>query len=232
VDQVGVFHGSRQPSIMLQVFPTLCYLQRWMQYPEDWIKWVMAFREIENLMPMKEPADKTRMSWTLLKGQALSYVEHHLMRRLEAEDSEVPDIELIELVLRDVGLEYIPKRAIRLQKYYMRQRMGLYMGLNTSIQQFVERLNDLNRYLLYFPEETPKQLDQDEIIEILDQAKAMDPEWHEAMVNTNFDIFEMSHEESVSYFKRLENLEDIKRTNGPNPSSLPVDNKNMYICYQ
>jgi hypothetical protein len=59
--------------------------------PEDWIKWVMAFREIENLMPMKEPADKTRMFWTLLNGQALSYFEHHLMRRLEAEDSEVPD---------------------------------------------------------------------------------------------------------------------------------------------
>jgi hypothetical protein len=55
------------------------------------------------------------------------------------------------------------------------------MGLNTSVQQFVERLNDLNRFLLYFPEGIPKQLDQDEIIEILDQAKA--PEWHEAMVN-------------------------------------------------
>jgi hypothetical protein len=74
---------------------------------------------------------------------------------------------------------------------------GLYMGLNTSIQQLVERLNDLNRYLLYFPEENPKQLDQDE---------AWDPEWHEAMVNANidifdiFDIFEMSYEESVSYF--------------------------------
>jgi hypothetical protein len=40
--------------------------------PEDWIKWVMAFLEIENLMPMKEPADKTRMVRTLLKGQALS----------------------------------------------------------------------------------------------------------------------------------------------------------------
>jgi hypothetical protein len=78
---------------------------------------------------------------------------------------------------------------------------------------------------LYFPEENPKQLDQDEIIEILDQAKA--PEWHEAMVNANIDIFEMTYEESVSYFKRLENLEKIRRTNGPNPSSLPVDNKNM-----
>jgi hypothetical protein len=35
----------------------------------------------------------------------------------------------------------------------------------------------------------------------------------------------MTYEESVSYFKRLENFEKIRRTNGPNPSSLPVDNK-------
>jgi hypothetical protein len=157
----------------------------------------MAFREIENLMPMKEPADKTRIFRTLLKGQALSYFEHHLMRRLEAEDSEVLDNELIELVLRDVGLEYIPKSAIHIQKCYIRQAKGLYMGLNTSVKQFVERLNDLNRYLLYFPEENPKQLDQDEIVEILDQAKAKDPELHEAMVNENIDIFEMTYEESV-----------------------------------
>jgi hypothetical protein len=45
------------------------------------------------------------------------------------------------------------------------------MVLNTSVQKFVERLNDLNRYLLHFPVENPKQLDQDEIIEILVQAK-------------------------------------------------------------
>jgi hypothetical protein len=57
-----------------------------MKYPLDWIKWVMAFREIENLMPMKEPANKIRIFLTLLKGQALSYFEHHLMRRLKAEN--------------------------------------------------------------------------------------------------------------------------------------------------
>jgi hypothetical protein len=205
-----------------------------MPYPEDWIKWVMAFREIENLMPMKEPEDKIRMFRTLLNGQALSYFEHHLMRRFEAEDSDVPDNELIELVLRDVGLEYIAKCAIRVQKYYMRELRGLYMGLDTSVKQFVERLhlNDLNHYLFYFAGENPKQLDQDEIIEILDQSKAKVPEWHEAMVNANIDIFEMTHKESVSYFKSLEILEKIRRTNGPNPSSLPVDNKNMYIFYQ
>jgi hypothetical protein len=57
---------------------------------------------VDYLMPMKEPVDKTRMFQTLLKSQDLSYFEHHLMRRLEAEDSDVPDNELIELVLRDV----------------------------------------------------------------------------------------------------------------------------------
>jgi hypothetical protein len=44
------------------------------------------------------------------------------MRRLEAEDSDVPDNELIELVLREKygGSEYIPKCAMHVQKYYMR----------------------------------------------------------------------------------------------------------------
>jgi hypothetical protein len=97
----------------------------------------MAFREIENMMPMKQPADNTRMFRIFLEDQALSYFEHHLRKRLEAEHSDVLDNELIELFLRDVGLEYIPKRAICVQSYYM--RWGLYMGLNTCVQQFVER---------------------------------------------------------------------------------------------
>jgi hypothetical protein len=35
----------------------------------------------------------------------------------------------------------------------------------------------------------------------------------------------VTYEESVSYFKRLENLEKIRRTSGPGPATLPVDNK-------
>jgi hypothetical protein len=106
----------------------------------------------------------------------LFYFEHHLKRLLETEDSEITDNYLIELVIRDMGLECIPKHSICVQKYSMRHPRGLYMCLNTSVQQFVESLNDLNRHLLYFPEENPKQLDQDEIIEILDQPKSWDLE--------------------------------------------------------
>jgi hypothetical protein len=72
---------------------------------EDCIEWLMIFCEIENLIPRKEPADKTRMFRTMLKGQGLSYFEHNLIKRLEAEESKIPDNELIELVLRDLGLE-------------------------------------------------------------------------------------------------------------------------------
>jgi hypothetical protein len=96
----------------------------------------MTFHEIENLMPMNEPSDKTSMFCTPLKGQTMSYFEHHLKWRLEAEDSDVRYNECIELVLRDVGLEYIPKCTINMQIYYMRLPRGLYMGLNTSVYNF------------------------------------------------------------------------------------------------
>jgi hypothetical protein len=66
----------RKQDPMIQIFES-CYIP--------------VFLGIENLMPMKEPGDKTRILPTLLKGQALSYFEHHLMRRLETEDSDVPD---------------------------------------------------------------------------------------------------------------------------------------------
>jgi hypothetical protein len=45
------------------------------------------------------------------------------------------------------------------------------------------------------------------------------------VVSANIDIFEMSYEEPVSYFKILENLEKIRRNNSPNTSSLPLDDK-------
>jgi hypothetical protein len=94
--------------------------------PEEWIKWKMAFRDIESLMLLKEPSDKIRMFQTLLKGQALSYFEHHLRRRVGAEDSELSDNELIELVLGDVGLEYIHKRHTRSKVLYEAVREFIY----------------------------------------------------------------------------------------------------------
>jgi hypothetical protein len=46
------------------------------------------------------------------------------------------------------------------------------------------------------------------------------------MVDDNIDVFEMSHEESVSYFTHLENLER-RQNNGLTPASIPEDDKHI-----
>jgi hypothetical protein len=73
---------------------------------------------------------------------------------------------------------------------------------------------------LYFPLKQPKQFNQDEIIEILDQANAEDPFCHKCMFISNIEFYEISYEQSVSYFKQL-----IRHTKCPNPASLPVGDK-------
>jgi hypothetical protein len=92
-------------------------------FPEDWIKWVISLREIEYLMPLKEPSYSSRKFRPFLKGQDLSYFENHSRRMLETKDSEVPDNQLIGLVITElyIGQEDIYKRAICVQNYYMRQ---------------------------------------------------------------------------------------------------------------
>jgi hypothetical protein len=60
-------------------------------------------------------------------------------------------------------------------------------------------------------------IDQDEIIDIFNEAKAWVSTWHELMVSANINIFEMSYEESVSYFNCLENLEKIRQNDEPDP---------------
>jgi hypothetical protein len=52
---------------------------------------LMPLYELENLNPLKQSSDKTIMFHKLLKGQALPYFEHQLRRRLEAEDSKLPE---------------------------------------------------------------------------------------------------------------------------------------------
>jgi hypothetical protein len=54
---------------------------------------------------IRRPADKSKISWTLLKGQALSCFENHLKKRLDAKDVELLDNVFLELVICDVSSE-------------------------------------------------------------------------------------------------------------------------------
>jgi hypothetical protein len=78
-----------------------------------------------------------------------------------------------------------------------------------------------------FRNDTPSSLNQDEFNKTLYQAKSRNSEWYEAMVNANIYTFEMSYEESVSYFKHLENFEKIRYTNVPGLDKLTVENEKI-----
>jgi hypothetical protein len=49
--------------------------------PEDYIRWLIGYRDLKLLMPLKEPSDRTKMLRTMLKGSALSLFEYHLSKR-------------------------------------------------------------------------------------------------------------------------------------------------------
>jgi hypothetical protein len=64
--------------------------------PEELIKWLMAYRDLEVMMPLKETSERTKMLWTLLKRRALAQFDYHLSKSGIAEDFELPDHERLE----------------------------------------------------------------------------------------------------------------------------------------
>jgi hypothetical protein len=51
------------------------------------------------IMPLKGPLEKTKMHCTLLEGTALSHFEYHLRKSLDAEDVDLPDSDLCEILI-------------------------------------------------------------------------------------------------------------------------------------
>jgi len=62
--------------------------------PEEYIKWLMGYRDLELLMALKEPLERTKMLCSLLTGQALSLFEYHLSKRCGTEEEGVSDQEV------------------------------------------------------------------------------------------------------------------------------------------
>ena len=98
--------------------------------PEEYIRWLISYRDLELLMPLKEPSDKTKMVRTMLKDALFLSISLWVWSFKKMWYIEVLDHELLELVIRNLGLDYISRRTIRVQKYYMKR--CLFMGPNTS----------------------------------------------------------------------------------------------------
>jgi hypothetical protein len=105
-------------------------------YPEECIKWLMGYRGLEVMMLFKETAEKTKIIRTLMNGRTLAQFDHHPNKRVCSKDMELLVSESLELVVRDLRLDYISRRTIWIKRYYI--MICLFMGPNTTVQQLVE----------------------------------------------------------------------------------------------
>jgi hypothetical protein len=88
---------------------------------EMYPRWLIVYRDMELLMPLKEPSDRFKILCKMLKGRVFSPLDYNLSKRCGSEDIAVTDHELLELVIRVLGLGYTSRRSTRVQKYYMRK---------------------------------------------------------------------------------------------------------------
>ena len=165
----------------------------------------------------------TKMALMLLKGRAKELLQSANLTRISENAEKKKDAKLnanqqvFELIMDDLGCNYFPvEHAYRRQVSSYTQHYLVLLGKET-VHEFGAHLQELNNYLLYFPREKstnaapPKKLKDEELVEILNQAKPH--EWYVAMLGANIELYDMDWQTAVEYFEQLEVRQNIKKHN-------------------
>lgn len=191
--------------------------------PEAWVKWCMELQEVIRDFPLTDGNQKIAMAIALLKGRAREKVQHTHIRLLAENDKsnlQKDSDTLFNDTISEVGQSYFPiLHAYRKQVYYMKRylRIG-----NNTVREFAARLRELNNYLPYFPKENgkppPESLSDDELIEILNQAKP--EEWQAAILGANIEVFDFNFQQTIDYFEKLEVKQKLEKVSRKEKSFL------------
>ena len=168
--------------------------------PEEFIKWRLSFEELVEAYPLSDATKKHKMILTLLKGDskdkyATAYAS--VDGTDEKKKYQKGIVELTKYVFND------DVNAWRRQRNYMRYHLFFLEG---NFKEFRSRIEELNRYLPYFPLAPGKRknskLEDDEILEIVDRAKPI--QYQQALLVSNYDPYSKSLQEYSEYLERLE----------------------------
>ena len=191
--------------------------------PETYIKWLESYQELKQTMPLDKPEHQVNVIRSILKG---SYLEtfNNTLGNTALTDKKVNDA-LAKVTLKVFSND---RHAYRRQVQYMRYQLYF---TTTNFKHFEHRLKQLNKYLEFFPippgKRDVKSLPEDQLIEIIDNSKPL--EYHQQMLQNNYDPYDKSMEEFSQYLERLEASHKIgtaihKANKGTN-SSIPTKRK-------
>jgi transposase InsO family protein len=187
--------------------------------PEEYCKWRIDYDSVASHPTLSKADVKYAFLVGILKGKSLDtfVTEHKTFKEYNSkqnvEDRLTAD-QLISLSLNKLAQNVFKvANAVRRQKHYMRN----FLTLTGPVREFGKRLIDLNSYFPYFPTDDPEDeglikhagLPIDELNDILDRAKPLT--WHLTMLESNLDVQNMSWDEILEYYERLELSDAIKK---------------------
>ena len=169
---------------------------------EEWLKFRANVGKVLLGQHVTTGPAKFMVARRLLAGDALS-VFNAALAALGSNETNAAYESCMDALARHV----FPKRALQLQKRYMRRFVR--KPANMSTRQFAARLQELNAYLSKFPTAAPGQpapakLDADEIVDIMEFG--VPRSWQRKMVEHDFDAMTSSVSSFIDFCDRMETI--------------------------
>jgi len=177
---------------------------------EDFLEWKKDLEAVFEGQSIRTAPAKFAMAKRLLEGDPLINFENSIA--LHGDETE----ENYQAVMRDLMLYIFPKKALRIQKRYMRRQMR--KPREMRVRDFVARVQEMNNYLKYFPPfEDVQILPEDEILDILESA--VPNTWQKEFVRSGFDPIEHDVREFIERSERVELTESLETKKGDRPNN-------------
>ncbi len=168
--------------------------------PEKWIRFRKNLDKVLIGQNITTGPPTYAMTRRILEGAALAKFEDLV------HDRGTETLEHFALVLQDMGTYVFPRRALQMEKRFMRRYMRKPRKL--KMREFMARVEELNHDLRYFPLFiVGARLLEDELLDIYENG--VPNSWQKQFLLQGFDPIEHTKQEFLEFCKRLEATEDI-----------------------
>ena len=165
--------------------------------PEEYIKTLIALKKVLKGQNITTGQAQYAMARRLFNGEALTSF-NNASAKVGTET-----VQNLEIVLKKVAGSVFPLRAYAMQKQAMRRFMR--KPRESTIREYVDRILELNDYLVYFPtkdgEADATKLPDEEILDIL--VFGIPNTWQKKMVELGFDSLSHTPNEFIEVCERI-----------------------------
>jgi hypothetical protein len=181
--------------------------------PEEFIKTLISLDQVCKGQNLREAKEKYVMARRVFLGETLTAFNNATAKVSSLEDKSDVGVESeanFKLVLKEVSKAVFPLNAYALQKQAMRRFMRKPKEMN--IRSYVERMLELNKYLVYFPVRTGEpeavSMPSDDIMDIL--KFGIPNTWQNRMIELGFDTQASTTSEFIDLCQRISYGESTK----------------------